>query len=169
MLAVFGNKLLVQWKDVPPKILHETWAEALGGYSAEELRKGLAACLTLAWPPTLPEFLALCRPPVDYEATFCEAVRGITVRHGKSGDGSWSHPAIYWAAAKYGGFDIRSHSYEQGKVRWKRLLDEEMEKGEWKPVPKILKALPIPVLDENVRIENLRKIRSMLQPLGINV
>lgn len=43
-----------------------TWAQALGGYVGEELAAGLRRGLERAegWPPTLPEFLKLCRPPV---------------------------------------------------------------------------------------------------------
>ena len=53
-----------------------------------------------SWPPTLPEFCALCRPPaqtVNHEAAFYEAIRGI--EHRQRGEvGQWSNRAIYWAA-----------------------------------------------------------------------
>lgn len=41
-----------------------TWCRGLGDISVDELRHGLDACLKNEnpWPPTLPEFRALCRP-----------------------------------------------------------------------------------------------------------
>lgn len=40
----------------------ETWAKGLAGISGEQLADGLRACITRPdpWPPTLPEFRALC-------------------------------------------------------------------------------------------------------------
>lgn len=45
-----------------------TWAGALGRLTGVEIKRGLSACLTRAepWPPTLVEFLHLCRPPQPY-------------------------------------------------------------------------------------------------------
>lgn len=42
-----------------------TWAKALAGFGPEDLARGLHGCLDRedGWPPTLPEFRALCREP----------------------------------------------------------------------------------------------------------
>lgn len=42
-----------------------TWAKALAGFVPEDFARGLHACLERpdGWPPTLPEFRALCQPP----------------------------------------------------------------------------------------------------------
>lgn len=42
-----------------------TWAKALTNFGPDDFGRGLKACLDRAdgWPPTLPEFRTLCRPP----------------------------------------------------------------------------------------------------------
>ena len=42
-----------------------TWAKALSGFGPDDLARGLRACLDRndGWPPTLPEFRALCTAP----------------------------------------------------------------------------------------------------------
>lgn len=41
-----------------------TWAKALAGLHGDDLARGLRACLEKSdgWPPSLPEFLAMCKP-----------------------------------------------------------------------------------------------------------
>ncbi|MCP5158509.1 MAG: hypothetical protein H6975_03675 [Gammaproteobacteria bacterium] len=43
----------------------KTWGRALAGFGPDELARGLRGCVERGdgWPPTLPEFIALCRPP----------------------------------------------------------------------------------------------------------
>ena len=44
--------------------MDETWALGLSGLGPQDISRGLMACLdrTDPWPPTLPEFRALCKP-----------------------------------------------------------------------------------------------------------
>ena len=50
-----------------------TWAKALGGFTGEDLARGLRACLDRndGWPPSLPEFRALCREPIPAPIPLC--------------------------------------------------------------------------------------------------
>lgn len=61
MTDLFGHRWASAYGPEPS----ETWAVGLEDLSDGELRAGLAACLswTEDWPPTLPQFRALCRPP----------------------------------------------------------------------------------------------------------
>lgn len=62
MLATYGQKFRSQWADVPPETLRETWAVALGRFDGERIKWALEQMIaTCPWPPTLPEFAALCR------------------------------------------------------------------------------------------------------------
>lgn len=62
MLATYGQKFRSQWADVPPETLRETWAVALGRFDGERIKWALEQMIaTCPWPPTLPEFVALCR------------------------------------------------------------------------------------------------------------
>lgn len=64
MSAVYGHRWASAYGlpgDEPSLI----WRRALGDCTLEQIRRGLDACLSRPdpWPPTLPEFLALCAPP----------------------------------------------------------------------------------------------------------
>jgi hypothetical protein len=110
------NEELEDWK--------VCWAEELAerGVTFDEVKRGLARCIEIYdWPPSFPEFLKACRPSLDYEATFHEAVEQMRAR--SEGKDRWSNPAIYWAAAKLGG-DIMNTVYINVKGRWKAALDE---------------------------------------------
>lgn len=96
-----------------------TWGEGLAGISAEEIRRGLYGCLKKPWPPTLPEFRALCRPPRDAEAEFRRAAD--ILGHQPI---DWAGDAVlYWTVHAVGPFDIRSRPYEGTlKYRWTNAL-----------------------------------------------
>lgn len=145
LAACYGARFTDMWRDVDPATMKRVWAEELAGYAPEEIVRGLSACRTRDWPPTLPEFLKLCRPPLDYEAAFCEAAEQMYRR--QSGLDRWSHPAIYWAAARMGR-DVMALAYDVARARWKALLDEAIERvrtGELSAeVPMRADALPAP-------------------------
>ena len=103
----------------------QTWAEGLGDMSGEEIRRGLAACLNRPWPPTLPEFRRLCRPPRCAETEFRRAANIMG-----SDPIDWGGDAIlYWAVQAAGPFEVRSRPYEGAmKARWEEALrDTEAE------------------------------------------
>ena len=81
------------------------------------------------WPPTEGEFIALCRPEIDYEQAFHDAVRQMHKRMQNDPDDRdfWPIPAIYWAALEFGQFELRTVSYSQAAGKWKRLLDKWRE------------------------------------------
>lgn len=93
--AMYGSKFADLWRGCDLASVKALWAEELAGYAADEIKRGIDCCKTRDWPPTLPEFLKLCRPPVDFERSFFEAAKQIGLRD--SGTDEWSHPAIYWA------------------------------------------------------------------------
>lgn len=149
----------------------EAWAEAFSeeGISFDEIKRGIVTCRKqYDWAPSLPEFIKACRPALDYETAFHEAVEQMAKRHApkQTKDGlvsqdKWSHPAIYWAAAKLGN-DLAG-PYGSIKGRWKQSLDQAMAnpRGE---VPALLHALPAPgkcsVSPEEAkrRIEEIKKM-----------
>lgn len=61
MTEIYGHKW-TSWAGETPT---ELWSTAITGLSSDEVKRGLSACLTNgeAWPPSLPEFLAMCRAP----------------------------------------------------------------------------------------------------------
>jgi hypothetical protein len=96
------------------------WAAELHGFTEAELRRGMEGCRRLEWPPTLPEFIGLCRPPIHPELAHAEAQ--VQMRARDRGDPEdWSNPAIFYAAADMGR-DLFQFSYAQSKARWIHAL-----------------------------------------------
>ena len=61
--AMYGAKFADAWKGCDLRNVKIVWAETLGSLSRDELSAGIAGCMTREWPPTLPEFVKLCRQP----------------------------------------------------------------------------------------------------------
>lgn len=143
MKALYGAKFADQWGALDPEAMAWAWAEELSGYSGEEIARGLKACRQRPFPPTLPEFLVLCRPQIDPQVAFHEAVHCLGRRQrGERGD--WTHPAIFHAAVSVGAHDMLHATYGQLRSRWGRALDDQLAKGAWDPIPDAQQALPAP-------------------------
>jgi hypothetical protein len=142
MLLDYGKKFIDQWSGADTDKLIAHWSRELAGYSGLELKRGYDALATRDWPPSLPEFKKLCRPPVDSMHAYYQAMEGVVARE-KGEKGNWSHPAIYWAAVRLA-FDLKSLTYSQVRDRWEKALADEMGKGSWPDIPEASLALPAP-------------------------
>lgn len=127
--AAFASEQAIQnWR--------EAWSEAFieEGIAPSEVAAAIRNCRRMYdWPPSLTEFLRACRPAIDHESAFYEAVRELRKR--SNNEDQWSHPAIYWAAAGME-FDLTSNHYSRIKNRWTRALSAELAKRSWEPVPR---------------------------------
>jgi hypothetical protein len=68
MTAVYGHqKIAVMWTGVEPESVKRVWAEALGKYPADAVAAAVRAMPDEcgAWPPTLPEFVAVVKAHVQ--------------------------------------------------------------------------------------------------------
>lgn len=123
----------------------ESWVEAFEeeGITPAMVRDGLRVIRRRCdWPPSCAEFIKACKPAVDPMVAYYEAVAGVQAR--ASGEhGTWSHPAIYWAAMPMA-FELKEQTYSQVKVRWERALESQMNRGTWEPIPPPMVALPAP-------------------------
>jgi hypothetical protein len=140
MLLAYGKKFTEQWAGADPESLQRHWATKLAGMTGPEMKRGVDKLDSRDWPPTLPEFIKMCKPSVDPLIAYYEAVAGVQSRS-KGEMGTWSHPAIYWAATPMA-FDLSNQTYSQIKPRWERALSDQMERGEWEEVKMPLVALP---------------------------
>lgn len=164
--ALYGSKFADLWRGCDIEGVKSVWAKELAGYSPDEIARGIAACRTRDWPPTLPEFLKVCRPALDYERAFIEAIEQMRKR--ETGGDEWSTPAVYWAAVKVGG-DLRAYPYPSIKGRWMAALDDAIEgirTGKLPAdVPQRREALPAPgqcSVPPEVAKQRLANIRDML-------
>jgi hypothetical protein len=143
MSTYYGNKFADMWRDGNMQVIKAVWFEECVKLSREDFTRGANALMAQEWPPTLPQFIKLCRPSVDAVAAYYEAVNGVIAR--ESGNiGEWSHPAIFWASVKIGAFDLKHQTYSAIKGRWEGALNEELAKGNWTAIPEPMIALPAP-------------------------
>lgn len=122
-----------------------SWAEAFEeeGVTPADIKAGLKACRSqYEWPPSCAEFIKACRPSVSPTVAYYEAIKGLSERQ-KGEMGTWSHPAIYWAAVQVQ-YELMGQTYSQAKALWERTLQEQMAKKEWPDIPNPLIALPPP-------------------------
>jgi hypothetical protein len=143
--AAFPNEYAIaNWRDA--------WAEAFSDelVTMRMISDGLRACRkAYEWPPSLAEFLKVCKPVIDVDAALREAVEQMHARqHGKD---QWSHPAIYWAAARIGEFDMLGQTLTALKPRFDSALKLILENGDVQPVPARMPALQGPGACESTR------------------
>lgn len=101
----------------------KVWADELSGFTSDEIKRGLSA--PYKFIPTCDEFKVACRPSIDLEQAFCEAVEQFYRR--KEGNDKWSNTVIYWAAVELGN-DLNNYPYQTIKGRWKAAFDKAREK-----------------------------------------
>lgn len=170
LTAIYGAKMKNQWDGVDLRLVKAEWGEALAGYDPKEIKAGLDACRQRDWPPILPEFLKMCRPALDYEVAYAEAVQMMRYRHSslkpERDRERWSHPAVFWAAAQLG-VDLTVNRYEHIKARWQAELDKAIKasrEGRLPPIPKPPELLAAPApMSKAEAAERLQKIRDMLE------
>lgn len=134
MAGMYGKHFADLWAGQPIEAVKVVWADGLAGFSGNEIGLGLEACKRRKFPPTLPEFLELCRPPINAEAAFVEAVQQMRKRHADGSD-TWSNPAIYWAARELGD-DLFGMTYKALESRWLHELNKAQAK------PNVVPAAP---------------------------
>lgn len=143
MAGKYGATWSQKWSGVEEQAKAE-WGEGLAGFTAEEIRNGLGSLGV--YPPSLPEFIRLCRPSLDPEKAFYEALRQMRLRN-QDGSDRWSSPLVYWAAVWMGN-DLFSAPYKALRARWEKTLleiEQQIRGGDLPgTVPSAPKKLPPP-------------------------
>lgn len=164
MLMQYGKKFTEQWGAINPDKMAAHWGQELAGYSGPEVGRGVVAMESRDWPPTVPEFKRLCRPPVDTLAAYHEATAGLMAR-ARGEHGSWSHPAVYWAATLLSR-DLMGQTYGQVKDRWASVLSGQMANTEWVVIPPPRLQIEAPGKGELSK-ENATRMLQQLNASGI--
>lgn len=165
MASRYGDQWAQKFGGVKADQLIADWSEDLADLSGAEIARGLAACRDHKYPPGVADFRALCRPQLDYSASLQEAVEQMAKR--ADGADTWSHPAIYWAAASIGSYEMLNRSTKELEPLWRRAFVAQMAKGEWPAIPKRAPALPAPGQQhteahaKKVMAEMMAKLRGM--------
>lgn len=160
MRMLYGERFNSQWKTVPPEEMRRVWGHYVQGYTQEELKRGLNELMNHPFPPTMPQFFMLCRPRLNADSAFVEALNGLQARQcGKMG--KWSHPAVFWAASTMA-FDLLNRPYSLIREQWKVAYEESLNAGRWEPIPEVAPALPAPAADSHQESESVTRCRITL-------
>ncbi len=127
-MAIYGHKFKSCFEtENEIRLAKREWALSLEGYSEPLLVAAVNHCKeTLAWMPTVSEFLAILRG-LEGDLGLPDPVTAYHEACFKAADPSahsWSHAAVYWAGKEVGWFRLRSeeaiqtqplfvYSYEQ--------------------------------------------------------
>lgn len=164
MSFAYGAQFADKWAGIDGRELKAYWADRLGVLSDKELLTGYRMLESRDRPPSLPEFLKLCRPNLDPERAFYEALeQGRKREQGDPDDPDvWSHPAIYWAWVSVGAFSITSQGYEVLRTRWSDELRNLVDSPSLSPVPQKLVELSAPG-KTRMHPERAKKLLATLQ------
>ena len=167
MARIYGHR----WTSSYGETDDGTWLKGLQGLTPAQVGRGLSRCATHrpdGWPPTLPEFRALCTPapttedlglpPLD--AAYREAALADR-------DHQWSHPAVYAATQATGLFELRTLPESKSRPLFERayeVVPRRVLAGEQfdTPVPRALEKLPVPARADVVEAA-LTAIRALLR------
>lgn len=136
MESLYGARFQDMWGSVSDKgVMIKVWAQALIGLRRDEVARGRDALAAREWPPTLPEFIKLCRPGLSPLVAYNEALEGM-IKRDQGEDFRWSHPAIFWAASKLA-YDLRHQTWGAIEKNWSAVLATEYAKGQWATIPAV--------------------------------
>lgn len=159
MSMLYGNRMEKMWNGMDKGQVMVFWHLKLEDLTQDEFTRGVKLLDRQEHPPSLPQFLKLCRPDVDPMKAYYEAVKGLQERRAGN-KGEWSHPAIFWAASSMA-FDLLNMSQSQVEKRWKAALDQQYQQTTWQPVPDVPVALNLTV-DKAGQAKVKQKINEVL-------
>lgn len=133
IVAILGSRFSEAYKGVAPEVFQAEWSASLADFKPIEIERGLAQMAQQKFVPTLGEFSQWCRPCLDPEYAFHEAVRCFRQRD-KGMVGDWSHPAV-WRAASTMSLEVRQQDYRKVAARWRLELSAELAVGWGDAVP----------------------------------
>lgn len=98
---MYGRHWSDMWAGLDLQAVKEAWAEDMAGYAGEEIKTGLESCKGRKFPPTLTEFMELCRPAFDVDGALHAAIREMGNRRQHRPE-NWPSNRHFWAAASIG-------------------------------------------------------------------
>ena len=146
----------------------DAWADGFvrDGLTMAELAAGMEALRAGSdWPPSYPEFLKLCRRPVDLRERFFVAIEQMRNRRDRKTQ-RWPDNRTFWAAVRLGN-DLLAQSYDQLAARWAVAWKEAADKAD-EEIPDVAPdaALPAPGKTTIPVEEAKRRIAAMAARLG---
>lgn len=157
MTEIYGHR----WTSAYTRESLETWAKGLAGLSAEQVGVGVSACISgaHAWPPTLPEFRALCLTVPGLPSLEDAWAEALPIARRWKKPHECSHPAIYHALSQVVNYNMVGEEVLQKRFErnYERVCADLANGLELSPVPQPLPA-PKPKA-EDFTVEECRRKR----------
>jgi len=135
-LIVGVSRFETAYGSMNAQLLATEWASSLAGFRPVEIGRGLEAVANnRGFAPSLAEFRVMCRPCLDPECAYFEAVEGMRIRD-QGQDGFFSHPAVFRAGCRLR-YELRSMDFRSLRNRWKHVLEQELSMGWGQDVPPV--------------------------------
>lgn len=145
LALMYGAKFLDQWRGLDLDKVRALWAKELSGFTVDEIAAGVAACRSKDWPPTLPEFMKACRPPLDPGLSWLQAQ--ACARERDRGEVGFTDARLFEAFRRMA-FEVRRGDYSaQIAELWAATLkhvDADIAAGQRFEITEPAKALPEP-------------------------
>ncbi|KVO76954.1 hypothetical protein WJ79_11500 [Burkholderia ubonensis] len=157
-VAKFESGVMVGGEDSGIANMRRAWGQRIvdAKLTPGDLRRGIRGCERMKYAPGWGEFIEACKPAIDVDAALHEAVEQMRRRqHGKD---VWSDPAIFWAAAKIGEWDMVQQTHAQLLPRFRAALTQVQQSGSVQPVPERVAMLAAPGASETSRAEGQQQI-----------
>ena len=126
LFEVFAARFGAKWtRTYEDPMARRIWARDLEneGLTADDINRGLRVSRAGEWPPTVGEFIALCRPSAtelgipEPRAAYLAACRGL-----------WPHAIVYHVAGQVGRYELRTRTeretWPQFEALYKRAIDD---------------------------------------------
>lgn len=149
----------------------DAWKAELEQIPVRSIAHGLKKLKTThpAWPPSLYEFIALCKPTAidlglpDFETCYQAACKS-----------DWGHPFVFHVAKKIGTHNLRVRAESWSRPRFEKAFDEGVQdvingiKLEDRQVDaKMLQSPPKPSTKETAA-KNIAEMRSKIKSKGVS-
>lgn len=142
MAGMYGSKFADLWAGVDAEQVKKVWVAGLAGVTGQEIAQGIDACMSRNFPPTLPEFRNLCRPPLDTHALMLVAMRELANRENRQPE-SWPSNRLFWAAQRIA-YDLRTCDKPERMLKRFELAWFEAGADANKPIPTVADASALP-------------------------
>lgn len=138
MGEIYGHR----WGSSYTRAALDTWAKGLAGLSVEQIKRGVSACVAgaFAWPPTLPEFRALCMSVPGLPSADDAWREALPIARRWKRPHECSHPAVYHALSQVVNYNLVAEDVLQKRFErnYERVCADVAAGKELAPIPQPL-------------------------------
>ena len=142
-LLRYGNQFSSRWIGLDVHDLKAQWAAELGKLALAEIKAGVVRMRRecISFPPTLQEFVHLCRPAESIENLFLQCA-SLAARHLVDHATPWPSAVLYWAAQRFGMGSLSGANWVASKTRFTQIYHDCLAQQDEGSLPNMPAAVP---------------------------